>query len=38
MINYIQSNHDNGGLNSNIIRNDYWNNFIKKIKNKKIKI
>ena len=36
MINYIQSNHDNGGLNSNIIRNDYWNNFIKKIKNKKI--
>ena len=36
MINYIQSNHDNGGLNSNIIRNDYWNDFIKKIKNKKI--
>ena len=37
MINYIQSNHDNGGLNSNIIRNDYWNNFINKIKNNKIK-
>ena len=37
MINYIQSNHDNGGLNSNIIRNDYWNNFINKIKDNKIK-
>ena len=32
MINYIQSNHDNGGLNSNIIRNEYWNKFIKNIK------
>jgi len=34
MINFIQSNHNTGGLNTYIIEEDFWENLILKIKNK----
>ena len=38
MINFIQCNHDNNGLNVKIIKNDYWLKLIQIIKKKKIDI
>ena len=38
MINFIQCNHDNNGLNVKIIKNDYWLKLIQIIKKKKIDV
>ena len=34
MINFIQSNHNTGGLNTYIIEEDFWEDLLLKIKNK----